>query len=196
MKVKRFNNIWTMGLILFGAILIVIYIAKIFFPQWIIGVAEIPAIVKFGNYVDSHKWAYYLFHFTFSIVSTYFYYCACARVTKLNWKQWLVSIVATILSLLLREFAYAIYTPYTYVMLIICPFVIAYIDDNINHSTFISTAICFTVDIMAQALIVQIRNIILYANAVNSATVTILLIDLLIWRVLFYLYFNKEKGDK
>ena len=62
MKVKRFNNLWAMGLILFGAILIAFYIVKIFFPQFIVGVAEIPSIVAFGNYVDSHEWAKQLFN--------------------------------------------------------------------------------------------------------------------------------------
>ena len=47
MKVKRFNNLWAMGLILFGAILVAFYLAKIFFPEFIVGVAEIPAIVNF-----------------------------------------------------------------------------------------------------------------------------------------------------
>ena len=60
MKVKRFNNLWAMGLILFGAILVAFYLAKIFFPEFIIAIAEIPSIVNIGNYIDSHLWLYYL----------------------------------------------------------------------------------------------------------------------------------------
>lgn len=54
MKIKRFNNLWAMGLILFGAILVAFYLAKIFFPEFIVGVAEIPAIVNFGNLIDGN----------------------------------------------------------------------------------------------------------------------------------------------
>ena len=37
MKVKRFNNLWAMGLILCGVLLIAFYVAKIFFPEFIVG---------------------------------------------------------------------------------------------------------------------------------------------------------------
>ena len=48
MKVKKFNNLWAMGLILCGVLLVAFYLAKIFFPEFIVGVAEIPAIVNFA----------------------------------------------------------------------------------------------------------------------------------------------------
>lgn len=57
MKIKKFKNLWTMGLILFGVILIALYVAKIFFPEFIVGIAEIESVVKFGQYVDTHQWA-------------------------------------------------------------------------------------------------------------------------------------------
>ena len=45
MKIKKFNNLWAMGLILCGVLLVAFYVAKIFFPEFIVGVAEEPAIV-------------------------------------------------------------------------------------------------------------------------------------------------------
>ena len=63
MKVKRFNNLWAMGLILFGVLLVAFYVAKIFFPQFIVGVAQTPSIVKFGTYVDSNNIYIYLFNY-------------------------------------------------------------------------------------------------------------------------------------
>lgn len=83
-KIKRFNNLWTMGLILCGILLIVFYISKIFFPEWIVGVAETPEIVKFGEFVDSHWWAYYLFTFATSYIGGYVYTCACCKQRVLN----------------------------------------------------------------------------------------------------------------
>ena len=61
MKVKKFNNLWAMGLILFGAILVAFYLAKIFFPEFIVGVAEIPAIVNFGNLIDGERLCKYCY---------------------------------------------------------------------------------------------------------------------------------------
>lgn len=51
MKVKRFNNLWAMGLILCGVLLIAFYVAKIFFPEFIIGIAETPRLVEIGTYL-------------------------------------------------------------------------------------------------------------------------------------------------
>ena len=67
MKVKRFNNLWAMGLILFGVILVAFYVAKIFFPEFIVGVAEIPEIVKFGTLIDSNI----IYRSIFDILSLY-----------------------------------------------------------------------------------------------------------------------------
>lgn len=40
MKIKRFDNIWIMGLILSGTILVVLYVVKLLFPSFIIETAQ------------------------------------------------------------------------------------------------------------------------------------------------------------
>jgi hypothetical protein len=197
MKVKKFKNLWSMGLILFGAILVLFYIAKIFFPQFIVGVAEIPSVVKFGNYVDSHKWANILFHFAIAFIGGYFYYCACCRTYKLTTIQVLIYTLSIIVSIFLQNFLPTIYTPYTYTIMVFVPFLLLLSNKSISKDTFYSVCICFAIDIMSQALSLQIRDIFIMAKAVNSATLTILAIDTIIWRILLYLYFNyKNKGDE
>jgi hypothetical protein len=74
MKVKRFKNLWAMGLILCGALLIAFYVAKIFFPEFIIGIAETPRIVKLGTIIQSNKWYLHLFNFAVSYIFGYLYY--------------------------------------------------------------------------------------------------------------------------
>ena len=95
-KIKRFNNLWTMGLILCGILLIVFYISKIFFPEWIIGVAETPEIVKFGEFVDSHWWALHLFNSLCAFIGWYAYCCACCRTNYLTKRNTLTLIGAII----------------------------------------------------------------------------------------------------
>lgn len=195
MRIKRFDNLWTMGLILFGAILAFFYVAKIFFPQLIVGVAEIPSVVAFGNYVDSHSWAFYTYQVVIAIASGYFYYAACARTYRLSVKQFFIMLAFILVGIVVQIFLPSVYTPYTYAMLIMCSYLIALVGENTNYKTYMSTAVCFFVDIIAQALSLEIRNVIVLSTAVNSATVTILLIDAVIWRVLLYLFFNKDKGE-
>ena len=52
---KRFNNKWIMGLILCGAILIVLYIAKLIFPSFVVETAQNERICNIGRYIDTHK---------------------------------------------------------------------------------------------------------------------------------------------
>ena len=104
MKIKRFDNLWSMGLILFGVLLLSFYVIKIFFPDFIVGVAEMPSIVKFGNYVDNHKWAYYLFYGITSFISMYLFGCACFSIKKLKAIECLFLVGLFIVSSLIEAF--------------------------------------------------------------------------------------------
>lgn len=182
-----------MGLILTGAILVLFYIAKIFFPQFIVVVAEIPSIVKFGNYVDSHLWAFILYHFVIAYIGNYLICCICFRKNKLTLKENLIMLAFTVFAISMNYILPKIYTPLTYVLSIIMPFTILYVDKNITRETFISTVVCYSIDIMSQALSAVIRDVVVLTTFINSFTMTILLIDIWIWRILLYLFFNNKK---
>lgn len=194
MKIKKFKNIWTMGLIIFGVILIAFYILKLVNPSFIVGIAEIPAVVKFGTYVDTHKWANYLFSFCVSYVGWFFYCCACCRQKKLTVIQNITIISTILLSLLIQRFIPQIYAPFNYVMFVLIPFINIKLNNRISNETFTSLICVYSIDILAQALSMEIRNIVLLTTCINSATMTILLIDGLIWRILLYLFYNFKKG--
>lgn len=72
MKIKRFDNIWIMGLILSGTILVVLYVVKLLFPSFIIETAQNEKICLIGNYIDTHEWAWFLSSTVLSFVSYYF----------------------------------------------------------------------------------------------------------------------------
>lgn len=196
MKIKRFKNLWTMGLILFGAILVLFYIAKIFFPEFIVGVAEIPSIVAFGNFVDSHWWAFAIYQIIISCVGAYIYCCACFRIKRLNNKKLILLIAFFAFGFLAQQFLKEIYAPFNYVIFVFMPFLMLAVDKELSVKTFSSTIICYTIDIMAQAMSMCIRNIVLLSTCLNSATMTILLIDTWIWRTLLYMFFNNKKESE
>lgn len=193
MKIKKFKNIWTMGIIICAVILVLFYVLKRVNPDFIVGVAESKSIVEFGTYVDSHKLAFYIFHFVVGYVGWFLLCCASNRKYKLNSKQNIFIIFILILSIIIQEHLPTIYTPFNYVMSAFVPFMCCYIDNNITNKTFISTISCFSVDIMAQSLSKEIRNVVLITTCINSASMTILLIDGIIWRILFYLFYNHKK---
>ena len=196
MKVKRFKNLWTMGLILFGVILVLFYIAKIFFPEFIVGVAEVPSIVKFGNYVDSHKWAYYLFNGFISFIALFFYTCACCRIKCLKWQEVVILILLIILSHLIEEFLFSQLVAYNFVLYALLPLVVVSLRKIKDYKVFYSTVICFIITTIAQSLSLFIRDIPLLVSCQYTATYFVLLIDGYIWTILLYNYYNYDGGEK
>ena len=70
-----------------------------------------------------------------------------------------------------------------------------FIDKNLSNKTFTSSSICFAIDIGSQIMSMEIRNLVLMSTRVNSATISILVIDLIIWRALLYFYFNFKNKE-
>ena len=110
MKVKRFNNLWAMGLILFGAILVAFYVLKIFFPEFVIEVAQIEFITTIGHYIDNNKWASYFAGTIISMATYYLLCCACCRKKTLNWKEILIIFATNVILYLIKEFLPKQYT--------------------------------------------------------------------------------------
>lgn len=194
MKIKKFKNLWTMGLIIFGAILTAFYLAKLIFPEFVVELAQIESVVKFGEYVDTHKWAYYLFTFLTSLFMYYFYCCACCRKKKLSIVQIILISITMILLFVVEKYLPAYYFGLNMITMIILPTIICKMDKCLEIKQLYSTATCFSIYYLAQMVSLEIRNISLLISYPNSATYTILLIDAYIWAVLLYNYFNFKEN--
>lgn len=196
MKVKRFENIWTMGLILCFGLLAVFYVAKIFFPHWIVGVAQIESVVAFGDFVDAHKWSYHIFEIVVGTTAIYIYTCACCGVYKLDKLTfWIVP------SFVLALRATNAFFPQYYVfvnciVLVLVPCLVSWCLCKASKEVFFSTVFCFTADIVSQILSLEIRDLTTMVNKVNTATFMILMMDAYIVKLLLYFYFNYKNKIK
>lgn len=195
MKIKRFQNVWTMGLILCGAMLLLFYIAKLFFTQWIIGVAELPRIVSFGNFVQSNKWYLHIFNALLGYVHAYILYSACTRKPFLSWKGNVVLISQLILLRFISEFYPTQYNSLNVAFMMLAPFFICVWEKDLNKDTFVSCTSCFGLEIGFEFLSLAVRNLMAMTNMINVATVSIMVIDVFIWRIILYLFFN-YKNDQ
>lgn len=193
MKIKKFENKWTMGLIVFGALLLTFYLLSLIVPNFVIQIAEIESVVKFGNYIDSHLWAYYLFTFFISFITIYIYCCACCRKPRLNFKEIIFIICDILLMFLFAEIIPEYYSNIDMVFMIILPTLMCLINKVENIKYLYSIISCFSVHYIAQILSTKIRNIASLVSYPNSATFTILLIDGFIWLELLYCFFNNKK---
>lgn len=188
MKVKKFDNLWLMGIILCATILLGVYVVKVIFPEFVIEVAQIRTICEIGEFIDTHQWAYYLVTFCVSFFVYYIYCCACCQKKKLNfWEN--IGICVTIIALfLIQKYFPNQYTVINIISLIFLPF--------IYGGNFKSTCICFISTNLLQTITLEIRSLGLSVINFNYATFTVLMIDYYILLVLLYLLFNFKKGEE
>lgn len=190
---KRFKNLWSMGLIICGVILGVLYLAKLLIPQFVVGVAELDSVVKFGNYVDSHVVVYYIFNFIVSMFTYYFYCCACCRKRNLTIWQFVIVGLANVLLFIIQALLPLYYLSFNMLSLIVLPCIICLMDKRTDIKYLYSTTTTFSIHIVAQFLSLNIRDIVLMLRYDNTATFTIMLIDGFIWLVLLYNYYNYKE---
>ena len=174
-----------MGLILSAVILGVIYILKIFSPNFVIEVAEIDSIIRIGHYIDTHKWAWYLASGIVGFANYYFICCASCKKKTLN-KNELLTIIITILVLfVIKEFIPMQYMSANISTMILLPYIM--------KADFKATTIVFVSTNFLQTITGEIRNIMAMVTDFNFATSLILTIDLYFLLTLLYCYFNYKK---
>lgn len=185
MKVKRFENLWLMGLILSAVMLGAIYILKIFLPHFVIEVAHVESIVQLGRYIDTHQWAYYVASSVLSFFTYYLICGACCEKKFLNKKETLMVIATVICMYVIKEFLPELYTTVNYISMILLPFLMM--------GKFKNTVIVFSCLNLLQAITLEIRGLSLMIIDFNYATLLILLIDVYILQTLLYFAFNYKK---
>lgn len=193
MKIKKFNNLWAMGLIIFIGILLVVYLAKIINPAFVVGVAETESIVKLGQYIDAHKWAYYLATGLICFMAGCFYCGACCKKNKLAIRDLIVIVSYVAISLLTQAFIPQFFQVIDLCLMIAMPMIINAMDKNTDASRLYSFGITFIIHNLSQIVSLQIRDIGLMVAQYNFASYLILLIDGYIWLVILYFYFNFRK---
>jgi hypothetical protein len=187
MKVKRFNNLWTMGLILCAGLLLVIYIAKLFFPHFVIEVSHTQRIIEIGHYIDNHKWAWYVANTITSYFICYFICTASCQKKFLNYKEHIIIAITLIIMFLVKEFMPQYYTTLNYITMILLP--------CIMKAKLLPTTIVFTSLNLLQLFTLEIRGLMLMITDFNFATALVLLIDAYILQILLYLALNYKKEN-
>ena len=160
--------------------LVGLYILKIFIPDKFVMVIENERLVEIGNYIDSHKWAYYLFGIVTSFITYWLYFCATIKKWYLNW--WQVLVVFAIIggSIGLSFYNSALSSAFTIVCMVIVPLLFR------GDAKY--TLIVFATHSAAQNLTLAIRNLPLYIASFNSLVFFLLTLEMYFWLLLFYIY--------
>ena len=161
------------------------YFLKIFFPQEFVMAISNEKIIAIGNFVDSHKWAYYIFGSIFPFITYWCYLCATCRKPYLKWKEALIVIGSILFSYAINEFDANMALQFSYCIMIILPCVLG--------AKLKEVSIVFSIHILSQYLSLQIRGLPLLLTSVNFATVLLMGLESYIWLALFYIIFNYKK---
>lgn len=165
-----------------------LYILKIFFPQEFMMSIQNERIIKIGNYIDNHKWLYYICMAMPPYITYVLYCCACSHRLNLKWQEHLIVLAVVILSRAINFYDTNLATALSITSFLFLP---AIMKGNIKTS-----AIVYTIHTFAQALSLSIRDLPIYLINVNFLTSILMVFDGYLWVILCYIIFNyKEKEN-
>ena len=174
-------------LILTISFLVSFYVLKIFFPQEFVMSIQNEQVIKIGTFIDTHKWAYYLFGTATSFLTYYLYCCAVCRRLKLKWYECLIILATILISIGLSFINPNILSHFNICSMLILPLIFG--------GRLKETAIVYSIHGLAQVLSLSIRNLPMYIQYYNMLFATLLTFEMYIWLVLFYAIFNYKKKE-
>lgn len=174
-------------LVLTISFLVSFYVLKIFFPQEFVMSIQNEQLIKIGNFIDSHQWAYYIFNIIISLITYYLYCCAVCRKLYLKWYELLIVFATIGISIGLSFVDSQILSHFSICAMLILPLLFG--------GKLKETAIVFSVHGLAQILSLNIRNLPMYIQYYNSLFFMLLSLEMYFWLLLFYVIFNYKKKE-
>lgn len=185
MKNKR---IYIAMLILSVSFLIGMYILKIFFPQEFVMAIQNERIIRIGDFIDNHKWLYYICCSITSFITYWLYLCAVTHKLYLNLFECLYVVIFIIVARVCNFFDTNLATHISISSFIILP--------AITKADMFSTSIVYFVHGLSQILSLSIRNLPIYLTNINYLTTLIMTCEMYLWLILFYIIYNFKGENK
>ena len=178
--------LWSM-IVLLWLFFVTFAILKLFFGQEFVAVMNNSKIVEIGNFIDNHNWATILSDTLVSSLIMHFYLCACKRVWNLNIKNYIYLIIYVFALVLIYRENSALGMIVDTTMMIAIPI---HLKCSIGH--YLSV---FLLHEAGQLFTLFVRSEPIYLASTDYATQFILLFDVYVWLVLYYLYSNMYKEE-
>lgn len=175
-------------LILTISFLVSFYVLKIFFPQEFVMAVENEHLIIIGNYIDTHKWSYYLFGIFTSFITYWLYCCAVCRKLFLNLKECVIILIVIGLSIALSFYDVSLSSELSIIAMLLLPLIFK---GDMHYMPIV-----MTVNNLSQLLTLKIRNLPIYLTTINSLNIFILSIDMFFWLILLYIIGNYKIKEK
>lgn len=180
------KKVFVSMLVLTMVFLAAMYVLKIFFPQEFILIVDNSQLIKIGDYIDNHLWAYYVYTSITAFITYFFYLCAVCRKKYLNIKEFGIVVLTIIITFIVDKFDLTLAMHLNISSMLILPLIF--------KARLKEVAIVYSIHGLAQCLSLNIRQLPLYLIA-NSVTSTLLIIECYFWLLLFYIIYNYKKEE-
>ena len=162
-------------------------ILKIFFAEWFLTAVSNEKIISIGNYIDNSLILRIIVDSLIGIVTMHFYLCSCKQVWVLQPVHYLI-MLAYALSVVFLELLIPQFTPIIDLLaVVVAPILLS--------CNFKQTALICFLHYAGQAALLFLRSEPLYLAGTNYAVVFILVLDVYVWLLLYYLYSNLYKEE-
>ena len=145
-------------------------------------------LVKAGQFIDERAWLQQMVYGFTTLLTYHFYLCACSQTWKLSIKQYAVLCAVIAVTNTIKYYVPSISLTVNVLLMVVYPFLL-----KSDYRRFI---IIFATHTLGQLAISFIRSQELYLVDMNTVTQFIMLIDMYVWLLLYYLYSNLYKGEK
>lgn len=174
-------------LVLTITFLVGLYVLKIFFPNEFVMVIENEKLIAIGEFIDNHKWSYYIFGIITSFITYFLYCCAICHRLYLKWYEYLIILLTIIINIILNFIDMQIASHFSICSMLILPFIFG--------GKLKETCIVYSIHGLAQILSLNIRNFPLYMIDVNSLSLFLMNFECFIWLALFYIIYNYKRKE-
>ena len=164
------------------------YVLKFFYPEQFVLAVENPQIIKIGQFIDTHAWAYYAFGVFSSFITYWLYCCACCKRWYLKWYECLIILAVIGCNIGLSFVDATIYQQFTISSMLLLPFIF--------KARLRGVAVTYSIHGLAQVLSLKIRNLPMFMANISSLVLNIVGIECWLWLIFFYLYYNYNNKKK
>ena len=172
-------------IVLLWVFLICFSVIKLFFSEWFLVVIDNDKIVRIGCMIDHSRWLTILANAITGSLAIHFYLCACKSVWKLRLFEYSLVLIYSLIIANLYELLPSVTSVIDAGCFIILPMAI-----GVSWKRVLAV---FSAHTLGQALLLFIRSQAIYLEGAGYINSLLLMIDVYIWLLLYYLYANMYK---
>ena len=182
------KKVFTTFLSLVIGVMVAYYVLKFFYPEKFLLMITDPNILRFGEFLETHKVFDVIFSIIMTFVTHYLFACGSASKLYLNWWKTLIVLGISVFNVLVAQNLGDFFLHTQITTMFICA---SLEDGKVRPATLI-----FGVHGYLQLLLLKIRGFETILPVLNKAVMYTLGFENLLWLILFYIIFNFKKEKK